>query len=394
MPGDHAILSPSGASRWIACPPSARLELTFPDSAGEAASEGTLAHRLSEAILRYKTKKITRAAYSQELVEIQADRQYQKSMFEYCDQYATFILERYAEAQVHTPDALIFIEQRLDLSAYIEDGFGTGDNIIIADRILDITDLKYGKGVVVSAEDNSQLKVYALGALEKFGHLYDVETVRMTIYQPRVDNYSTYELSVTELTHWAETVLKPSAALAFSGGGNFNPGLHCGFCRARAVCKANADYNLELARHEFEVPVFLEDNDIAEILSRADMFTKWLTSVKAYALKYAVHEGKKWPGYKLVEGRSSRIISDLVAAEEALLKVTDAATIFSVPELLSVAALETAIGKKKVSEALATLILRPPGKLALVPVSDKRLEFNSLDAAKRDFEDYEEGDDN
>jgi hypothetical protein len=217
----HALLSPSAASRWMVCTPSAVLESKLPDTVSGAASEGSLAHTLGELLLQHYTGRIIKAVYKKRLIEIEKNDLYSEVMFEHADAYATFVMERFAEAQNTTQDALLFLEKKLDLTRYIQDGFGTGDAGIIADGLLDVIDLKYGKGVFVDAKDNKQMKLYALGWLEDFDHLYDIHTVRMTIYQPRLDNYSSFELSADELKQWAEIELKPLAALAYKGEGGF-----------------------------------------------------------------------------------------------------------------------------------------------------------------------------
>jgi hypothetical protein len=384
--GAHAILSPSGAHRWLSCTPSARLEEQFPDKAGEAAEEGTLAHKLGELLLRYKLKQITKAVYAKEVKEIETHKLFHHSMHEHADAYAVFVLERYAEAQTHTRDALIYLEHLLNLSDYIPEGFGTGDTVIIADTVMDLIDLKYGKGVLVSAENNKQLKLYALGALRDFDFLYDIKTVRMTIFQPRIDNYSTWEIEVEELRRWAEEELKPRAEMAFKGEGEFNPGSHCQFCKAKAVCKANAEYNLQLAKHDFADPNLLEDDDISNILTRAAEFKNWLGAVEDYALDEAVNNGKKWPGFKLVEGRSNRqyVNEDKVAG--TLMAAGFARDlIYKKPSLLGITDMEKAIGKKGFGEYLKDLVIKPAGKPTLVPQTDKRPEYNSAEAAKADF---------
>jgi len=387
---DHAILSPSGASRWLACTPSARLEQQFPDRSGAAASEGTLAHALGELLIRYKTKRTTKAAkaaYIKALATIHADSQFEASMQEYMEQYATYVLEQFSEAQMHTKDAILFLEQKLNLTDYVPDGFGTGDVVIIADGVLDIIDLKYGKGVPVSAINNTQMMLYSLGALREFDYMYDINTVRMTIYQPRLDSISVFEMPVTELKDWAENELKPKAALAFDGRGEFNPGEACRFCKAKAVCKANADYNLELAQYDFKDSVLLDDAAIADILGRADTFTKWLNAVSEHALHEAVNNGKKWPGYKLVEGRSIRTYTDKDRILEVLTTnahytkeaVTEPAT------LLGITKLEKVIGKSDFETFVNEYVVKPPGKPTLVPQSDKRPEYSSAEGAALDF---------
>lgn len=383
---DHAILSPSGASRWLACTPSARLEQQFPDRAGEAAAEGTLAHALGELLLRYKTKQLPPSLYDSRLKEIQADKLYDGSMLDHAEDYAVFVLERFAEAQAHTKDALLFLETKLDLTDYVPEGFGTGDAIIIADGTLDLIDLKYGKGVAVSAHENRQMMLYGLGALRDFDFMYDIQKVHMTIHQPRIENYSSYELTVAELRQWAEAELKPKAQLAWEGKGDYAPGAHCRFCRAKAVCRANADHNLEVAKHEFKDPARLDDSEIAEILGRVDQLTAWINAVEEHALNEAVNGGKKWPGYKLVEGRSNRKYS----SEEAVaLKLSQIASLredqYAPRKLLGITDMQKLLGKKDFAFYLDPLIIKPPGKPTLVPASDKRPEYNSIESAVNDF---------
>lgn len=383
--GNHAVLSPSAASRWLACTPSARLELNFPESTSEAASEGTLAHALGELILRFKTKKIGKAAYKKKLALLQADSQYSPAMLDYAEDYAAFVLEQFSKAKAHTKDAVIYLEQKLNLTDYVPDGFGTGDAGIIADKWLTLIDLKYGKGVPVSAEKNKQMMLYALGALREYDYMYDIEMVRLIIYQPRLDSITTYEISVTELKEWAETELRPRAAMAFKGEGDFVPGAHCRFCKAKAVCKANAEYNLELAKYEFNEAVLLSDAEIADILDRADQFIKWIGSVTEHALDEAVNNGKKFPGYKLVEGRSNRTYLDENKVATKLLKEGFLDEEIYTKKLLGITAMEKAITKPTFNSLLNNLVIKPAGKPTLVPESDKRPEYNSLDKAILDF---------
>lgn len=380
----HAILSPSGAHRWLSCTPSARLEQQFPDKAGEAAAEGTLAHSLGELILKLKLKKISKQVYQRDFKKIETNELYDHAMQEHAESYSVFVLERYYEAQSHTKDAVIYLEHKLNLTEYVPEGFGTGDCVIIADGTMEIIDLKYGKGVLVTADNNKQMMLYALGALKDFNFVYDIDKVRMTIFQPRIDNFSTFELSVDDLLIWAEEDLRPKAKQAFAGEGEFNPGTHCQFCKAKAVCKANADYNLELARYDFKLPELLDEDEIADILGRAKNFTNWLESVLTYALHEAIN-GKKWPGFKLVAGRSNRTYSDEAAVANKLLEKGFAEDLIYKRELLGITAMEKAIGKKTFTEVLNELLIKPPGKPALAPLSDKREELNSLADVQKDF---------
>lgn len=379
----HAILSPSGASRWLACTPSARLEQQFPDKAGEAAAEGTLAHSLGETMLRQKLNLITKQKYSTELKKIEKNKLYNTEMYGYAEDYSIFVMERYYEAQNRTKDALIFLEQSLNLTDYVPEGFGTGDAVIIADGILDIIDLKYGKGVEVSAENNKQMMLYGLGALREFDHVFEINTVRLTIYQPRKDNFSIWETTVSELTDWAVKELAPRAAMAFKGIGEFAPGPHCQFCKAAGNCKARAEFNLELAKYDFKQDALLEDAEIADILDRAKEFKSWLGDVEDYALQQAL-AGKKYPGYKLVEGRSNRVYGDQEAVVEVLTKEGFTEDKIFNKKLIGITDMEKLIGKAVFNDKLSGYVVKPPGSPTLVAATDKRPEYG-IDSAKADF---------
>jgi len=381
----HALLGPSGASRWMACTPSARLEEKFPDKTSEAAEEGTTAHELGEILLRTFTKEYTKRRSNSLLKKLKESKYYNNEMQDAIDNYAAFIVERFEAAKERTPDAVLLIEQKLDLTEYIPESFGTGDCVIIADGTLDIIDLKYGKGVMVSCENNKQMRLYGLGALREFDFMYDIDTVRMTIYQPRLDNISSSEISVAELEEWAREELTPKAQLAWEGKGEFVPGDHCGFCKARVQCRALAEFNLELAKHEFADPELLSDEEIAEILDKAAQFKKWIGSIETYALTEAVDNGKQWPGYKLVEGRSNRVYSDQDAVAQALTDAGIEETIIYTRSLLGITAMEKAITKKTFETILGDLVIKPQGKPTLVPASDKRPAWNSYESAVNDF---------
>lgn len=381
----HALLSPSGASRWLACTPSARFEEQFPDSSGEAAQEGTLAHDLGENLLRHYFGQITKRKLTPELKRIEADPMYNASMQDYIDGYVAFVAERFAEAQKVTKDAVIAIESKLDLTDYVPEGFGTGDTVIIADGTLEIIDLKYGKGVMVSADDNNQMKLYALGALREFDFMYEIDRVRMTIYQPRLDNISSFDMDVKELRDWAAYQLIPKAKLAFAGDGDFNPGEHCRFCRARNRCKALADENLKVAAYEFKEIPQLTDEEIADIISRAKAFKSWISSIEDYALQQAIDEGVNWPGFKLVEGRSVRTYLDQDQVAQRLVENGWSEDDIFTRSLLGITAMEKTLSKKTFAELLDGLVIKPPGKPTLVPESDKRAAWNSTESAINDF---------
>lgn len=384
--GAHAILSPSGASRWLSCTPSARLEQTFPDNAGDAAKEGTLAHSLAELMISKKLGRISVFKYKLELKKIEAETFYSPAMLEYIDMYSTYVIEQFQNTCGHTSDAQIFLEQKLNLTDYVPEGFGTGDVVIVGNKTLDIIDLKFGKGVAVSAMNNKQMMLYALGALREMDFLFDIWTVRMTIYQPRLDNISVWEISVAELTEWANSELKPKAQLAFDGAGDYAPGEHCRFCRAKAVCKALADKNLEIAQYDFADAALLTPAQIADILARADVFKNWLTAVQDHALTEAREKQVKYPGFKLVEGRSNRQYADAEKVEKKLLDNGFAdKDIFAPKKLLGITDMEKLVGKKNFTALLSDLLIKPPGSPTLVPESDKRPEYSSVESASNDF---------
>ena len=396
----HALLSPSGASRWMACTPSAQLEQQFLDSTGDAAREGTLAHAISELMLLLAIGGITTAKYKSYLSDLLfADtiqdgegnviqEFYCHAMHEYCEQYVTFVMEQYAESKAHTPTALLCVEERLDMSDWAPESFGTGDAGIIANTKLKCIDLKYGKGVEVSAIENTQMKIYALGWLKKFGSDYNIEVVEMTIFQPRIDNYSTWEISVVDLLKWAEEELRPKALLAFEGKGDFVAGKHCQFCRCKTTCRALADYNNELAKYDFAQAVFLTDEELVDILSRAAIFKNWIGAIEDHMLDEAVKRGKKWPGYKLVEGRSNRVLTNEKKAIKILQDRAYEDDEYYNISLKGIGDLEKLVGGKKAFDRLFNqLIIKPRGKPTLVPESDVRTELNSAATAANNFND-------
>lgn len=385
---EHAILSPSSASRWLSCTPSARLEEQFPDRAGEAAAEGTLAHALAEANLnRIFGQRLGTLGrdIDRELEVLRGNPLYDESMNSYVTEYVNRVCETFEDALSRTKDAVLAIEQRLDLTDYVPEGFGTGDAIVIADGVMDVIDLKYGKGVPVSAQNNKQMMLYALGALVEFDILYGIHTVRMSIHQPRIDNFSTWEISAEELKRWGIEELKPKAELAFKGEGDFVPGEHCRFCRTKARCRALAERNMEVAQNDFKDPPLLSDEELALVLEKSEALKQWLSSVEEYALKEAIDNGKHWPGFKLVEGRSVRTYSDQDAVANKLREAGYPDEILFSRNILTITALEKALGKKVVAETVGDLIVKPQGKPTLVSESDKRPAMDRIESAKQDF---------
>ena len=377
----HSTLSPSGSHRWLNCTPSARLEQEFNDTESEAAKEGTAAHALCE----HKLKKALRMRSRRPVSDYDSDE-----MEESSDAYVDFIMEQVEAAKQVCKDPIVLIEQHLDFSCYVPDGFGTGDCIIILDEKLHIVDFKYGMGVLVEAEDNPQMKLYALGALELYDALYDINEVSMTIFQPRRENVGTWTISVTDLRDWAENELKPKAQMAYNGEGEYFPGEWCTFCRATVRCRARAEEKLKLAQKEFKMPPLLTDAEIEEILSVLPDLTKWANEITVYATDAAVNHGKEWSGFKVVEGRSVRKYRDEEEVAEAAQKA--GYTDIYRKSLITLTEMQKLMGRQKFEEILGSLIYKPPGKPTLVPTTDKRPamnitnainEFNEIKPAKK-----------
>ncbi len=382
----HAILSASGSSRWLACPPSARLEEKEPDKTSIHAEEGTLAHEVCELMVRYNAGEIKKPTYTRRLNKLKKHKLFANDMIDYCTTYAEIVREKYLTAKKHTPDVQLRVEQRLDFSNIVPDGFGTVDALIIADGIIEVIDFKYGKGVEVSAVDNSQMKLYGLGAINEYEMLYDIQEVHLSIVQPRLDNFSEFIITLDDLCQWGDEV-KGIAEVAYKGEGEFKAGKHCTFCKVKAKCKAQAEEQLEIAKYDFKDSTFLTDEDISDILARSAGLKKWLKAVEEYALDQAVNHGQNYPGYKIVAGRSTRQFTDQDKVKETLLlEGFEEPLIYKPKEMLGITALEKLVGKKEFSSILGNLIIKPEGKPTLVPESDKRLALNSIEEAKRDFQ--------
>lgn len=361
----HALLSPSSAHRWIKCTPSAVLEESFENKSSPAAEEGTAAHAWCE----YKLNKLLHRECEKPSTEYDSNE-----MDGYTDAYVDFVMEKYELEKQTCTDPILLIEQKVDFSAYVPDGFGTADCIIVSENTLIVIDFKYGQGVLVDAYENPQMKCYALGALALFDSLYDIQTVEMNIFQPRRDNVSTFILPVKDLISWAEEELKPKAEQAIKGEGEFNAGDWCRFCRAKAVCRKRAEENLKLAELEFKEPSLLTDAEVEEVLMLIPQLTKWADDVLAYATESAINHGKEWSGFKLVEGRSTRKYKDEAAVIEKA-KAAGYSDIFKT-SLIALTEMQRLMGKKKFEDLLGDLIIKPPGKLTLVPESDKRAKVN------------------
>lgn len=382
MPANgHALLSASSAHRWLECPISVRMTADLPDTAGEAAAEGTLAHsiveeRLDSIIANGKWPKKASA-------KLRMDERYRPVMEEHADTmvgYVMDIFDRYS-------DPILMSEQRLDFSRWVPDGYGTGDALVIADGVIHVIDYKYGKGVPVYAEGNPQLRLYALGAYEAYDPLYDIHEVHTHIVQPRLESQTTEVLTAEELLKWADEYVAPRAQMAMAGDGEPNPGEWCRFCRARATCRARAEQQLALARYEFKSPLVLTPEEIGDILGRVDELSKWAKSVKDYALQSAVSNGESFPGWKLVRGRANRKLTD--ESEVAAILTEQGFAPSQIYSLKGLTDLEEVVGKKQLADLLGDLIVKPEGRPTLAPESDRRQAITRT--AADDFaDDYKE----
>lgn len=367
----HALLSASSSHRWLNCPPSARLCESYTYNRSEFAAEGTDAHSLCE----YRLKKALGIPATDPTPDL---TYYNEEMSECADGYVAYILELLSSAKQTCTDPQILIEQRLDFSKYVQDGFGTGDCVIIADETLHITDYKHGQGILVEATDNPQMKLYGLGALAIFDGIYDISTVSMHIYQPRRNNVSTYTESKKTLYQWAEEVLKPIAELAYAGTGEFQCGQWCRFCTVKHNCRARAESNLKLAQYDFQLPALLAKEEIETILSKVDELVSWATDIKDYALQQAL-KGAKFNGFKIVEGRANRRYTD----ENTVAAIVSGAGFDPYEQkVLGITAMTSLLGKQRFEELLNGYIEKPQGKPALVQDTDKRPAINS---AQQDF---------
>ena len=387
----HALLGASKAEQWLACPPSARLQESVTENPSEYAEEGTVAHALAEIKLRGRVMVCNskqRKDLKAQLDKIKVNKFYGPEMEQAVQAYVEIVEERFMAAKARSSDAVVLLEEHLDYSEWVPEGFGTGDVVLIADRVLEVIDLKYGKGVPVSAYNNPQLRLYGLGAWWGYNYLYSVNEVHMTIIQPRLDSVSTDIVLIDPLTEWAELVVKPAAVLAFAGEGGYKAGDHCKWCKVKGNCRARADENMKALAHEFKDPALMSNEEIGSILFITEQLQSWAKDVENYASDQALN-GKPIPQWKLVEGRSNRSISDKDAAIAAL-KATELGQekYLKPQELLGIGELEKRLGKKEFGELLGPWVVKPPGKPCLVPETDRRSELNSVegDFAREDFE--------
>ena len=376
MPGQHALLSPSAAHRWMNCTAAPRLEATAPDNDSSYAQEGTLAHAYCAKKLK-SFMGLDTAGEDKEIAQLN-DQYHTGEIDEYTDTYKTIVLEKYNAARTVTKDAQLLIETRLDFSEYVPEAFGTSDATIIADGLMEVIDFKYGKGVRVSAVDNEQMKIYALGAYLKHSFEYRIDRVCMTIVQPRIDNLSEFEMSVTDLLKWADKELRPKAAEAFSDHGKQNPGEWCQFCKVKCGCRALAEKCTSIARENPDPGLIDPKKMAADILPWLSIIKSWVSSMEDYTLQQAL-AGVSYPGYKLVEGRSNRKITDDKAVITLLSKEGYDESEYMKPAVLcGIGDLEKLVGKKRLAALCADYITKPQGKPALTTSDDKRPAYNAV----------------
>ena len=404
MPDVHALLSASSSKQWLHCTPSARLQEQFPNESSVYAAEGTFAHEVCE----YKVRK-----YLKERVKRpQSEEYYTEEIDQITDVYAEFVIGIIEEMKRNGCEPLVMVEEKVNYSHIAPSGFGTADMLIIGKDengkgVLHIADFKTGQGVFVDADHNSQMMLYALGGLAAYGYIYDIEIVRMSIIQPRLENISTFECTRSELEDWGESI-RETAKLAYEGKGEQTPGEWCRFCRAKPVCKACKDEALSLCREEFldldegalseetnessEVdgsePVFKNPglvpiSELAQLLPTLNRINSWIESVFAFISSEAINHGVPIPGYKVVVGRSKRVFTDTKAVVETA--VANGYTDLYKHQLITLTEFEKMMGKKKFAELLGEYVAKPPGKLALVPESDPRPAVDLANAPDREF---------
>lgn len=369
MPERHARFSPSAANRRLNCPPSLRLEEQFVEDESQYAAEGTAGHALAEHLikkhLKIRSKRPVSDYYSDELLEA-------------VDEYVSFVIGEIEDARRECVSPVICVEQRVDASDYVDECFGTADAVIVTDKVAHVIDLKLGKGVPVYADANPQLMIYGLGVLAMAELIFDVETVRLTVFQPRLNSSSTWDITPAELKKWGDEVLRPRGAMALMGAGEFAAGAWCRFCRARNQCRARAEEFLSLAKMEFRAPALLTDEEISEVLRKSDELAKWASDVYAFAQDQAIVHGKVWPGYKLVEGRSNRKYTSDEEVEEAA-KAAGYTDIYK-RSLIGIGEMEKLMGKDEFARILGSLVYKPQGKVTLAPDADKREAINKTTA--------------
>ena len=379
MPTQHALLSASSAHRWLHCTGSPLLEKEFPDTTSVYAQVGTLAHELCELKLKKYTTVMPKGTYTRAHNKIMKSELWQNEMEGTSEAYLEYVKEIMLACEIAPA---VLIEKRVDFSRYVPEGFGTADCLILAGDTLHVIDYKHGKGVVVDADHNPQMMLYALGAMDELSLLYRFKSVHMTIVQPRVNNISEFTMTADELREWGESVVKPKAEAAISGKGEFEAGDWCRFCRAKQQCKTRYESNDSLypelsARHD---PRLITLEELGEYLKRGRDMAAWLEDMKEYALSESL-AGADVPGWKAVEGRGSRAFTDTDAAVDTLIKNGIDESVLYERRVLTLAQMEKAVGKKAFGEIVGNLVVKNPGKPTLVEESDKRPKITNQPTA-------------
>ena len=387
MPETHAVLNASGAHRWLECTPSARLEELVQSQTSEYAAEGTLAHEVAELAVLYRVGKLSMEKYNERISKLKREKLYSQEMVDNAWGYADLIRDKWFALKNEVGDATILVETRVNFGTWVPGGFGTADCLILSDGKMEVIDYKYGKGKRVDAFRNPQMRLYALGAYNSHGLVYEVERVKMTIYQPRISNgVSSDETTIDELLEWAENYVKPRAQLAYEGKGDFCPSAEtCKFCRVKATCKARAEKNLE-AFDEGPDVFLMSLEEAGKVLEKAADIEAWLGDLKKY-VEGSLLEGVKVPGWKLVEGRSVRRYADADAVAKTMIDAGyDAALLYKPRELITLTQMEKDFGKKNVDELLGDLIVKPAGAPTLAPESDKRKAITPTEQLLKQFD--------
>lgn len=382
----HALLSASGAARWINCTPSPRLEEEFAESESDFAAEGTLAHEFADLELNYQTGRIKLPKYNAAIGLLRRHEKYTDEMEGFVAEYVEYVLEQFNVAKKDTEYADLLIEEKIDLTYFVPESFGTCDSIIIANRIMQVPDFKYGKGIRVSAENNAQLMLYGLGALRANELMFAIDTVELVVYQPRINNISTWKISAEDLHKWGQDVVIPKAKVAFAGEGEQCAGDWCQWCRVKPRCKALAAQNLEIAKHDFADPQLLTDEELIEVYMQIPGLTNWAKSIEDYVFKEALN-GKKWAEHKLVAGRSNRKWTDEEAIQKTLAGKKFKRDQFLNIKLKGIGDIEKLVKKANFDALLGEWVVKPEGKPTLVHESDKRQEIGGINQAKEDFAD-------
>jgi len=379
----HAYLSASSANQWLNCPPSIKASEGIGDKTTTFAEEGTFAHELSELYFSNLYENLSDADFKKQLERYKQNEYYSEELREYVEQYVDIVEEKVNEARAQD-EPILFFEHRLDLTRYVPESFGTGDVIIYYNGTVEIVDLKFGKGVEVSALNNPQLRLYGLGAYELLKDFEDIHTIKTTIIQPRLHNVSSESMTADDLVSWGLNVVRPQALKAIEGKGEFKPGNHCRFCKIRHSCRARAEANLNASK-ELTTPTTLTDDELAELLHKLPDIKRWASDVEEYCREQALENNRNFDGWKVVEGRASRKYVDNEQVFERLKEHYDPKEI-SETKVLSISKLEKQIGKKKVAELLSDLVEKPQGKPTLVTEDDKRQPIT--DSAESDFTEF------